>query len=363
MTTSVARLLMAWLALGVVSTAHAHEIGTTQVVARFQPDGTYQIDIVVDPEALLARLQILDGSRAATPEGRDERNGQIDRLAPVFADAVSLRFDGRAVRPRVEYRPVSAFSDFAQTPSVVRLSGGVPSAARTFTFSYGLATGTFGLVVHVGESAAQTFWLEGGRESGPVSLVAPPLAPTSAAVATRYFELGFLHILPKGLDHILFVAGLFLLSTKWRSVLLQVSAFTVAHSITLGLTMYGVVSLPARVVEPMIALSIVYVAIENVLTTDLKSWRVALVFSFGLLHGMGFAGVLRELGLPRGDFLTALLAFNLGVEAGQLAVVAVAFALVAHWRSNTEWYHRCVVQPASTAIALMGAYWTVQRLL
>jgi hypothetical protein len=142
-----------------------------------------------------------------------------------------------------------------------------------------------------------------------------------------------------------------------------VSTFTLAHSITLGLTIYGVVSLPARVVEPMIALSIAYVAIENVVTTELKTWRVALVFSFGLLHGMGFAGVLRDLGLPRGDFLAALVTFNLGVEAGQLTVVALAFVLVGYWRRNAVSYRRLIAQPASIAIALTGLYWTVQRLL
>jgi len=119
-------------------------------------------------------------------------------------------------------------------------------------------------------------------------------------------------------DHILFVLGIFLLSTAWRPILLQVTTFTIAHSITLGLTMYGIVSLPSSIVEPLIALSITYVAVENLWTTELKPWRLALVFMFGLLHGMGFAGVLRGLGLPRSEFLTALLTFNLGVEGGQL---------------------------------------------
>ena len=169
--------------------------------------------------------------------------------------------------------------------------------------------------VRVGDSPVQTFWLDGTQTSPAFSLVAPPPPATSSEVARQYFGLGYTHILPLGLDHILFVVGIFLLSARWRSVLLQVSTFTVAHSITLGLTMYGIVSLPARVVEPMIALSIAYVAIENLVTSDLKPWRLALVFSFGLLHGMGFAGVLRELGLPRAQFLTALLTFNAGVEA------------------------------------------------
>ena len=119
----------------------------------------------------------------------------------------------------------------------------------------------------------------------------------------------------------LFVLGIYLLSGRARSVLWQVSAFTVAHSITLGLSMYGLVSVSPRIVEPMIALSIAYVAIENIFLSELKSWRVALVFAFGLLHGMGFAGALKELGLPRSEFVTALLTFNVGVEAGQLAVI------------------------------------------
>ena len=125
--------------------------------------------------------------------------------------------------------------------------------------------------------------------------------------------------------------------------------------------MYGVVSLPPLIVEPLIALSIAYVAVENLVTSELKPWRLALVFSFGLLHGMGFAGVLRDLGLPRSQFLTSLITFNLGVEAGQLAVIALAFVVAAYWRRNRRTYRRLVVQPASAAIALTGLYWTLQR--
>jgi hypothetical protein len=104
------------------------------------------------------------------------------------------------------------------------------------------------------------------------------------------------------------------------------------------------------------------VAIENLFARHLTHWRLALVFAFGLLHGMGFAGVLGELGLPRAQFLTALASFNLGVEAGQLSVIALAFAAVAWWRRDTAVYRRWVVMPASTCIALMGIYWTVTRI-
>ena len=345
-------------------TVRAHEIGKTQVAASFDTTGrTYQLDIAIDPDALLTTLQVRAAGTAERPTGRENRDRRISSLENVFLSAVRVEFDDIAVAPRFEYRPSSAFSDFAQAPSEVRLTGAMPADAKTFTFGYDLAAGTFALIARVDESAAQTQWLEGGADSTAVSLLAPPAPPTFSEVALKYLTLGFTHILPKGLDHILFVIGLFLLSTKWRPVLLQVSTFTVAHSITLGLTIYGVVSLPAKVVEPMIALSIAYVAIENIVTTELKSWRVALVFAFGLLHGMGFAGVLRDLGLPRHDFLTALLTFNLGVEAGQLTIVALAFFLVGHWRRNAVSYRRLIAQPASVAIAVTGLYWTIQRLL
>jgi hypothetical protein len=157
------------------------------------------------------------------------------------------------------------------------------------------------------------------------------------------------------------VLGIFLFSLHLRPLLLQVTAFTVAHSITLGLSLYGYIALPASIVEPLIAVSIVYVAVENLITTELKPWRIYVVFAFGLLHGMGFAGVLTELGLPRSDFVTALIAFNVGVELGQLAVIAIAFLAVGVWFGKKPWYRQRIVIPGSLAIAAMGAWWTVER--
>lgn len=188
----------------------------------------------------------------------------------------------------------------------------------------------------------------------------PP--PASFDTVRRYLALGFTHIVPHGFDHVLFVLGIYLLSRRARSVLTQVSAFTVAHSITLGLSLYGVVSIPSAFVEPLIAISIAYVAIENLFLAELKTRRIALVFAFGLLHGLGFAGALKDVGLPRSEFLAALISFNVGVEGGQLAVIAAAFLLVG-WRcSERPWYRRRVVIPASAAIACMAVYWTVQRI-
>jgi len=154
---------------------------------------------------------------------------------------------------------------------------------------------------------------------------------------------------------------LFLLSVKWKPLLIQVTSFTVAHTITLGLSIYGFISLSPAIVEPLISASIVYVAIENVITSELKPWRAFVVFGFGLLHGMGFAGVLSEIGLPRSEFLTALLTFNLGVELGQLSVITLAYLLVGLWWRNKPWYHQRIVRPLSILIAAVGCYWTVER--
>jgi hydrogenase/urease accessory protein HupE len=168
---------------------------------------------------------------------------------------------------------------------------------------------------------------------------------------------------PKGLDHILFVVGLFLLSPRLRPLLWQVTSFTVAHSVTLALGILGLISLPAAIVEPLIAASIVYVGVENLMTDRLTRWRPAVVFGFGLLHGMGFAGVLAEIGLSEAWFVTGLVGFNLGVELGQICVVVVCFLAAGYWLRDRPWYRAAVTMPASIAVAATGAWWFVERLL
>lgn len=177
-----------------------------------------------------------------------------------------------------------------------------------------------------------------------------------------YIPVGFDHILPKGLDHILFVLGLFFLSTHLRPLIWQVSAFTLAHTVTLALGALGVVNVPANIVEPLIAASIVYVAVENVFTSGLSPWRPVVIFCFGLLHGLGFASVLGEFGLPASQFVPALIGFNIGVELGQLTVIAIAFLAVG-WAIRKTWYRRAVSVPASCVIAAVGAYWVIERTL
>ncbi len=185
---------------------------------------------------------------------------------------------------------------------------------------------------------------------------------STTEAAFLYLQLGYKHILPLGFDHILFVLSLFLVNPRLKPVLWQATTFTVAHSITLGLAMYHVIHPPAAIVEPLIALSIVYVAIENMFSSRLKASRIIVVFVFGLVHGLGFAGALGQLGLPQNAYLPSLIMFNLGVELGQLTVILLAFFLVARWWGQKPFYRQRIVIPVSALIALVAGYWTIERL-
>ncbi|MEO8713191.1 MAG: HupE/UreJ family protein [Parafilimonas sp.] len=176
-----------------------------------------------------------------------------------------------------------------------------------------------------------------------------------------YLKLGYMHILPNGFDHILFVTGLCLLSTKVSTILWQATAFTVAHSITLALSMKNLIVAPSAVVEPIIALSILFVALENLMIEKLSPWRILIVFMFGLIHGMGFASALNEIGLPSNKFFLSIFSFNVGVELGQITVILTTFALIIIPFKNIKNYKKRVVYPLSIAIAAIALYWTIQR--
>jgi len=184
-------------------------------------------------------------------------------------------------------------------------------------------------------------------------------ASTDSSLLT-WIIAGFKHILPLGVDHIFFILGLFFLQPKWKPLLWQTSAFTIAHTITLALVVLGVFTLSPKIVEPMIALSIAYVGIENLWVKELKPWRVGLVFALGLLHGMGFASVMKELELPKDQLIQPLVGFNLGVECGQITVLASAFALTFWFIKKPAFF--TVRKVASAIIGLTGLYWTVERI-
>ena len=348
------------LVVGVPSASHETE--NTHVQATFTGN-TYQIDVLNDPD--WAWLMLAPDAGLIVPDF-EERDRQLAGLTERFAREALVAFDGEPIDiDRIEYLGPAEHDPTAPMgsgePGLFRLSGVIPEGAQRFQFAYSLVIDQYPMTLSVDRGEPVTRWLLSGERSEPFVLAS--LQPmTRLQVSGQYLRLGYTHILPKGLDHILFVLGVFLLSTRLKPMLLQVTAFTVAHTITLGLTIYGVVALSPAVVEPLIALSIAYVAIENLVTRELQPWRVALVFGFGLLHGMGFAGVLADLGLPRAEFVTALLSFNVGVEGGQLTVIGLAFGAVFQVHRK-HWYRRWVVVPASLVIATTGIVWTTQRVV
>ena len=323
--------------------ASAHDLEFTYIIVVLKADGTFQADVTCDLDALVLGVgQGADSEQVVRRLRRmpdAELARRVERVRQDLVEQVTVSFDGVAMRDAPgfpEYGPEYGQTDDATIPTILGLTarflGTVPPRAKTMTVRVDRrfppvyltvlteaqdANGATDRVAHQvlarGAVSDAIFLSLGSREP-----------PGKLALAWRYLRLGFWHIIPEGLDHILFVVGLFLLSAKLKPLLLQVTAFTVAHTVSLALSTYGVVGLSPSIVEPLIALSIAYVAIENLATRELTPWRPAVVFLFGLLHGLGFAGVLGEIGIPEPDFLVALLSFNVGVEAGQLAVLALA---------------------------------------
>lgn len=361
------------IALAVFATATpatAHVFTITSVLAILKSDGTFQIDMVVDVDALALGVPPTTESTLVMEALQKLAPGDLERAVQQARETIlnrtSVRFDNEKVIPQVTFPQHGTIGPDPKTPSLLgilaRLEGRIPNGAVEFTFTASRAWAAVNLTI-LDQSALTgvRYPLGPGEESLPHRIgFRAESGGSQRAGLLRYLILGFEHIIPEGLDHVLFVLGLFLLSTRLKPLLWQVTAFTVAHSVTLALAIYGIVDLPSHIVEPLIALSIAYVAIENLATSKLKPWRPAVVFLFGLLHGMGFAGVLRELGLPRDDFAEALVLFNVGVELGQLAVILIAFLMVG-WFRNRPWFRKAIVIPASSAIAITGLYWAIAR--
>ncbi len=367
-------VVLAGLALSLAAgVGHAHTVRPVVVTVNLSPDNNAGIRIRLNAEVLLAGIgpeygdtndapnaAEYDALRALPP---DEMAARFAAFVPDFLAKARLLADGEPVPldfARIEV-PDAVDLELARD-SEVFLDANIPADTAQLQWVWPEAYGSH-VLRYIGPQPGQvtSVWLQPGELAAAYTLSAPESRSTVVTVLD-YIRIGFEHIVPKGLDHILFVLGLFLLSMRVRPLLWQVSAFTVAHTITLGMSIYGVIDVSPSIVEPLIALSIVYVGVENCLTDKLHAWRVLLVFLFGLLHGMGFAGVLAEIGLPESEFLTALISFNVGVEAGQLAVIALAFGAVGWWR-NRSWYRQRVVVPASLAIAATGLYWAIQRVM
>jgi len=350
----------------------AHEI--TPTIIEMEPLQGNQIEMRVD-----ANLEALMIDMGSDHEDTDEspKAAQYNALRSLDENALALQASafvkelisrmtlmdqqGQPVALVIESQHVTVNPqpdlDLARQ-SLISYQLNLGEAQGLFTFKW--AEGLGNVVVRITNegSATGALWVAEGTVSEPFDLLAGTLEEQSFI---DYIIIGFEHILPLGLDHILFVLGLYLLSQRFKDLLWQVSAFTLAHTVTLALAVLGYVNLPGSIVEPLIALSIVYVAVENLYRKQVSRSRVVLVFGFGLLHGLGFAGVLSEIGLSSTAFVPSLIAFNIGVELGQLAVILGTYFLVGRWFGNKPYWNTVFRIPASLFIALIGAYWFIER--
>ena len=361
-------LLLFWVC---ACAADAHLLNMTRVTVETSTDTTGMLEIEIDlGQSLLSPEAYLTLARSQHAKREEALEAVLTRIEA----GLTLSADNRALP--MEVVDATFVADSLQairnplTPQMATLRWRIPAtdaphlqAALGSTFEL-----PWPCLVRVDSARralpASRLLTPDRRDSGPIPLTSE--APDRASddlvdVAFVYGWLGIQHIIPKGMDHVLFVLGLFFVGGRRRELALLISCFTVAHTLTLAAATLGVVDLPATIVEPLIAASIVYVGAEALFGRGHSRLRYFVVFAFGLLHGLGFASVLREIGLPDGLFIFSLLSFNVGVEIGQLAVLAAAFVTLGALQARPA-YTRWIAQPGAMIVAGTGAYWLIQRL-
>lgn len=369
---TTARLICSTLALAFLTAAavQAHEV---QPVVMDITIGADTVEISADwmIETAISGLDLTDIQNTAEAESDGEydllRALQPDQLAeavsaawPSIVSQLELSTGGERLPLKLEEIEAGDVGNLEIARlSTLRLSAPLPPGDAPLEFRAASELGPF-VVRQAGVENGYAEFLTPGMSSGAIPRTGGE-GQTANAAFVDYIAVGFDHIVPLGLDHILFVLGLFFLSTHKGPLLWQVSAFTLAHTVTLALGALDIVRISPAVVEPLIAASIVYVGVENVFLRNLSPWRPFVVFGFGLLHGLGFASVLTDFGLGGTNFVPKLVGFNVGVEIGQLAVIAAAWLTLNVFFGQYEWYHRRIAAPVSIAVAIIAALWVLER--
>ena len=360
------------LLLPVLSSAHSERPAKTSLYS--ESPGIIRAEIETNLEALLIKIkhkyatdnELIFSGKYEILRGLD--SNQLKQIflgvSSKFLDATDILFDGKSAK--LSIRSINIINNInIKEPrrSVLILEVKYPPNAMSVEWSWDEIFGSNVIrVMDLEGKAFRSVWFRKSPRSSPLNLDGMP-GKNFVNRFFNYLEIGFSHIIPKGFDHIIFVLGIFLLSTNWKTMLLQVTCFTIAHTMTLALSLFEMFNMPGRIVEPLIALSIVYVGIENIFTERLRMWRPILVFLFGLLHGLGFAGVLFEVGIPKGYFLESLVAFNLGIEAGQILVIGVAYFIFFILFYKISSYRKYVVIPGSITISTIGFWMFFDRII
>jgi len=369
------RLVFIWVSLAASMPANAHEIRPTIVNLNLTDSG-YELDILLNLEAIMAEIgpehidtdesenaTLYDSLRSLSSE---ELKSQFDLFQNQLMSSINVTdSSGQTISHQFVSIDIPETGDISVSRDTrLRLQPQLNEAISDVIWSWPEKYGDSIIRVNQADGVANeddySAYLANGEKSIAIPL-SGALKQTSIQVITNYLKIGFAHIIPKGLDHILFVVGLFLLGAALRPLIIQITSFTLAHTITLALGTSGIVQLSPSIVEPLIAASIIYVAVENIISDRLQRWRPIIVFCFGLLHGLGFAGVLSEIGIVSGFYFTALVSFNLGVELGQISVILICFLLVGFWFRHKSWYRQRITIPGSLIVGAFGLFWFVER--
>ncbi len=351
---SVATISLAALAPERLALAHAVGISSGE----YRLDGKVLYgDIGMAGRELARLLPAIDANHDGSIDA-DELAAGREAVARALAGGVTVEADGRACLGALD----RTWTLEAEGGVVFQVRYTCPEVPSRLTLAVplldGLAPGHRHLARVFRTGKANVRVLDRSHATWTLDEASPPASATR--MAWSMLKLGIEHILT-GADHLVFLLGLILVGGRLRSLVGVVTAFTLAHSITLALASLSVLTPSPRLVEPAIALSIAYVGVENFFVKDAsKRWRIT--FPFGLIHGFGFAGALREIALPRGQIPIALVSFNLGVEAGQFAVLAVVLPLILVAR-RSRWFADHGVKIMSAMIAIGGAVLFIVRLL
>ena len=334
--------------------AAAHPAPFSFVDLRIQST-TIDLEVVVHAFDVAYELAIQPPNRVLEPGGLGTR---AQRLADLIRERLEITVDGS----RLDVADWSEPEPLAERQSVslrarVELAGAPGRIdVEAVMFPYDPQHQTFVNVYDEGALTSQA--ILGGGDPRYEYFVGSRQG--TLAVIQRFVPQGIHHILI-GPDHLLFLVGLLLLGGSLRRLLMVITAFTIAHSITLALAVLDVVSPPGNIVEPIIALSIVYVGADNLLVRGGRDMRVWIALVFGLIHGFGFASVLREMGLPTGALGWSLFSFNFGVEIGQVAVAVVVASALTWLRARNEKAGRQLAVAGSVGVIAAGTFWFVQR--
>ena len=373
------RTCLSLLLLLVPLTGRADLVKPALIEISVYADGHFEAELRASIEALLTGINARYKNTQDAPQAEaydalrklppDELEKHFEPFKAEILREIAIRFDGQRVIPKVTKVTIPE-RGYTKVPriSVIILRGEVPEGAQSLTWYYPARFGDNAVRVREVNRSEQQFhwsewqWIRDDSVSKPISLTEVSQPRSFLDVVREYVLAGYKHILPRGMDHILFILGLYLFSLRIRPLLWQVTMFTLAHTITLGLAVYGVLQVPSAVVQPLIALSIAYVGIENIWHRKLEKSRLALVFGFGLLHGIGFASMLSDFGMPKNAFATALVSFNVGVELGQVSIIFGAWVLTGLWFGRRDWYRPVLATPVSLMISLVALLWFWDRL-